>query len=94
MLQAQQGRSIGQQTGGKGAGLRKMFDTVARMEYTDTVIEQRVFLRRDAPGASAFEGTRMRIPDYPSNREADERTVCHCRKVGRRPGRMRQSRET
>ena len=36
----------------------------------------------------------MKFPGYPSNREADERAPCHCRKVGRRPSRTKLSRET
>ena len=35
--------------------------------------EQRVYLRRSARGIAA-EGMRMRFPNYPSNREADEGT--------------------
>ena len=40
------------------------------------------------------KGTRMRIPDYPSNREADEMAKSHCLMTGRRQSRMKQSRET
>ena len=36
----------------------------------------------------------MRFPDYPSNREADERARSHCRKMGRRLSKMMLSRET
>ena len=36
----------------------------------------------------------MKFPDYPSNREADEGAISHCRKMGRRSGRMKLSRET
>jgi len=36
----------------------------------------------------------MKIPGYPSNREADERTQSHCSSAGRRPIRMKLSRET
>ena len=71
-----------------------MFDSSEKKQYTECVIEQRVYLRRNAPGASAPEGTRMQIPDYPSNREADKRTIYHCRRAGRCLSRMKPSRET
>lgn len=43
----------------------------------------------------AAKGTRMRIPGYPSNRNADEKAQGHCKMIaGRRLSRMKPSRET
>ncbi len=36
----------------------------------------------------------MKIPDYPSNREADEAAYSHCLYDGKTPPRMKPSRET
>ena len=40
------------------------------------------------------KGTRMRFPDYPSNREADEMANVTVLMMGRRQSRMKLSRET